>query len=157
MRLRRVLLAVLALTLSLTGCAAATPGSSGDGAALSSPEVREAMSDGSVTIDEYQRAFRKYVGCMESAGFSVIENEADTNGVINYSISNDAVVNGADQECYDLHYGPVDSAYQVAHEDSGSSAEFLRACLRAEGITPADTMKGLLEQFETEGLDIGEC
>lgn len=160
MRNREILVSAVVLTLGLSGCASqpsAIDGLSGQVATAASPAVREALSGGSVTIDEYETAFRNYVSCMEVAGFSVAEHDPDANGVINYSISNDAVVDGADKECYDEHYGAVDTAYQVAHEDSSSSAEFLGDCLRDKGVDPADTMEERLTQFENEGLDIGEC
>lgn len=132
-------------------------GSAGSAAMAASPAVQEILSDGSVTIDEYESAFRDYASCMNEAGFSVAQHEPDANGVINYSISNEAVANGVDDECYDEHYNAVDTAFQVAREDSSSSAESLRECLRAEGIDPAETMTALLKQFESRGLDLGDC
>lgn len=158
--MRLKLLPIVVLSVLLSGCApdpGRTDSPSGEAGEPASPEVREALSDGLVTIDEYESAFRNYVACMKAAGFGVTEHDPDLNGVINYSISNDAVVNGVDENCYGSHYGPVDSAYQVANEDSGSSAEFLRNCLRENGIEPAETMEELLKQVEDEEIDLGAC
>ena len=158
MTLRLRALALVAL-LPIVGCSATSDESTGvpNVPEMASSEVTAALSDGTVTYDEYESAYRNFVACMNDGGFEVIEHDPDANGVINYSVSNDAVAAGVDEACYNEHYGPGDQAFQIAHEDTSSSAEFLRTCLREHGIEPSDTMEGLLAQFEKEGIDIATC
>ena len=158
MTLKLHVLALIVL-IPLVGCSATSDESTDipNVPEMASPDVAAALSDGTVTYDEYESAYRSFVACMNEGGFEVIEHDPDANGVINYSVSNDAVAAGVDEACYDEHYGPVDQAFQIAHEDTSSSAEFLRTCLREQGIEPSDTMEGLLAQFEEEGIDIATC
>lgn len=95
MTLRLRALALVAL-LPIVGCSATSDESTGvpNVPEMASSEVTAALSDGTVTYDEYESAYRNFVACMNDGGFEVIEHDPDANGVINYSVSNDAVAAG---------------------------------------------------------------
>lgn len=141
--------------LALTGCGQAVAPASPT--AQFSEQVAQAMADGNVTFDEYEASFRSYVGCLRDAGYTVIEEPSDSNGVFNYGVPAKAVSDGVDEKCYNELFGPVDAAYQVANEDTSATAEMLRACLTGAGITPAGSVDEMLTQLEAEGMDLIAC
>lgn len=152
---KRIPLAAGIGLLALTGCGqAVTPSSPTD---QISEQVAQAMADGNITFDEYEASFRSYVGCLRDAGYTVIEEPSDANGVFNYSVPAQAVNDGVDEKCYNELFGPVDAAYQVANEDTSATAETLRACLISAGITPAGSVDEMLAQLEAEGMDLIAC
>lgn len=141
--------------LALTGCGQ-TVGPSSPTEQFSE-QVTQTMADGKVTFDEYEASYRSYVGCLNEAGYTVVENPSDSNGVFNYAVPAQAVSDGVDEKCYNELFGPVDAAYQVANEDTSATAEILRACLTDAGITPAESVDEMLTQLEAEGMDLVAC
>ena len=121
-----------------------------------SADQAAALADGEVTYDEYAAGFRRFVSCMSAAGHEVV-SISEKNQIIDYSITDAAVQDGSDDRCYLSEFGQLDGTWQVVNEDRGETADYVRACLRSAGIEPVDTLDGMLEQLETNGIDFAAC
>ena len=81
--MRRLLVVASALLLaaSLTGC-----GASGSNVGTTADQGHPALSDGEVSYDEYQAAFRAYSSCLEDAGYKLVVH-AEENQTIQFSVT----------------------------------------------------------------------
>lgn len=123
-----------------------------------SPEQAAEVEDGVVTADEYEAAFQRFRNCMSASGFELGDVEF-TGLLYDYSVAHEAVVDGADAECYDAEFLHVDMIWQGsdAVQNSSDTAEFFRECLQGRGIEPADTLKEMSQQLRDAGIEPAEC
>lgn len=142
------------LCLGLTGCFPA----SGETEAVThrSAEIEAALVDGVVSYDEYRAGFDRFESCMNEHGYALARVE-ERNSIIEYSISSTAVEAGVDVLCYEKHFQPLDSEWQINHEDESEGAQFLRDCLIASGIEPGSTMDELDRQVKDAEIDLAAC
>ncbi len=124
--------------------------------AAMSADQTEALSDDSVTADEYQAGFRRFRSCLLDAGFDLGSID-DTRVVIYYTVPDEAVQSGADATCYSREFQNLDMAWQLAHEDTSESTAILRKCLIEHGITPAETTTEMGQQARDGNVDLAEC
>ncbi len=109
-----------------------------------------------VTSEEYDGGFEAYRSCLSDAGYQ-LRMEANDGPVIRFSVPAAAVESGVDVSCYEEHFATTDERWQLQNADSSKSASTLAACLEQEGITPASSMKDMVEQATAAGIDIGTC
>ncbi len=121
-----------------------------------SSEHSAAINDGDISADEYEAGFRRYRGCLAAAGYDLVINE-EFNDTISYGVPAAAVESGVDQECYETEFSKIDEMWQLAREDTSYSAQVLRDCLVANGVTPEDTMEELVEQIRESGIALESC
>ncbi len=149
------------LVLATAGCAAPTPAVPSPSPSPTprfslSPEQREAVDDGMITRDEYDAGFRRYEACMAQLGFALVDVREEFQ-VITYSITDEAVVSGADEECYNAEFVRIDSAWQVRVEDQGEEAQQLGLCLSNAGLDAGGTKNEKTRRLEDAGITIDEC
>jgi hypothetical protein len=80
-----------------------------------SPAQHEALSDGTVTENEYRDGFARYRQCMVDAGHPLL-NVIDSGRIISYVNSPDAVQSGEEARCYTVEFGALDAAWQLADQ-----------------------------------------
>lgn len=159
MRLPRVSGALVALfVMALSGCQAASPAPtpSATGSAASDQQ-REALADGKVTWDEYKAGFDAYRGCLEKAGYELVSPHVDEFRLMDFGVPDAAVQSGVDDKCYRLHYSGVDDAWQIAHLDESETAQTVKSCLSAAGISPKKRYSDNLDLLEEHGIDVEKC
>lgn len=155
-------LLVLATVVVLTGCTSQTPGSAAppDGSGSSSQAVSRAqsaaLSDGTVTEDEYESGYRRYVGCLKSAGFEILDN-GEINKVHQFGVPAAAVSSGDDERCYVKEFKSIDIQWQISREDTSDTAKLIEACLTARGINPGTTMAQLDRQMKRNNISLDDC
>jgi hypothetical protein len=163
MRLRSGVL-VASVVLLLAGCSSAPgqrsaedPLTGVDLSAVSEAQAAE-ISDRVATADEYQAAFQRYRECLSAAGFELRDMEY-TGLVYQYGVPDEAVQDGADDECYESEFRYTDILWQGtdAVQNSSETAQFVRECLQDQGIEPADTMKEMDAQLREAGIEITTC
>ncbi len=130
---------LLAVGMLLAGC---TP---------VAPEPEQTIT---VTEDQYRAAFNEFADCMMNAGYPVIVRD-DSGTVIQYSIPGTVVGTEVETECYGP-FQPIDTAWQIANEDTSEAALQVRACLVEQGIEPAGTASGDWQQVVENDLE-DEC
>ena len=114
------------------------------------------MADGVVTHDEYVMAYQRFSACMSEAGFPLAF--VDLSGtIIDYSTTQESETDGASPRCYGREFELVDTAWQVANQDSSETARFYGECLEARGITPAPTLDEKLAQLKAAGIPLDGC
>lgn len=154
----------VALLAILTGCSASpsspseaseAPGTPTTNAAVSA-EQTAALSDGKVSQDDYEAGYRRFADCMASAGFTLLDNGV-TYDLHRFGIPSEAVDSGDDKRCYSLEFEAIDSAWQIAHEDTSETAGLIKACLIAAGVAPKSTMKEMNDQLTAADLDFAQC
>lgn len=151
-RSHRVTAAGLGL-LALVGCSdSAAPGEV-PATSVSTAQAAEIV-DGTVTQDEYDQAYRRYLACMSDAGYGVTELGTER-GVYQYAYPE--VGSQADAECYASEFEQVDIAWQIAHEGDSAATDALRACLREHGIEPAESVAEMAEQMTEASLTPADC
>ncbi|CAN7421703.1 hypothetical protein LJR045_002708 [Microbacterium sp. LjRoot45] len=152
------LLSVLSLaSLGIAGCAGdPAPEPSETPRFELSVEQAAALEDGTVTRDEYDAAFRRYESCITEAGFALVEVREEYQ-VIRYSVPNEAVVSGVDDDCYNGEFVLVDSQWQVSVEDVGEVASLLAGCLIEAGLDSSGTKAEKEQRLESAGISIDAC
>lgn len=120
-----------------------------------SPAQTAALADGEVTFEEYDVGFRSFIGCVSDAGMTISE-DGIYGQVYKYSY-----VSGSDREpefgrCYTYHLENLDREWQMANVDISETTDWLKDCLREQGIEPLTTSDEVHEQFEENALDIAE-
>lgn len=73
---------------------------------------RDALSDGTVTEDEYRAGFARYSQCMSDAGYP-LDGVSDMGPIITYSNESAAVQSGQENRCYASEFAGLDSAWQL--------------------------------------------
>ena len=114
------------------------------------------MADGVVTYEEYHAAFDRFSQCMSDAGYPLM-GAGPLGDLMNYATSNEAYLAGVDQQCYIAEFMTVDSTWQVAHEDTSETAQFLRDCLAEHGIEPPQTMEEIHAALDDAGISFEDC
>lgn len=155
-------LTIVGTLLILTGCSSPTTAPDEDDnlpvgqTTAMSDEQSAALEDGVVTEDEYQLAFRRFVSCVEEAGYAIevgpLENE-----IYQYAVPNDAVEAGVDFPCYEKELRQIDGEWQLMHEDTSPQAVALGACIEASGGVPEATYAGRVDQLPALGLNLDDC
>lgn len=153
---------LLVVVMVLASCAtsptlrpAGEPDESVTAAIEESAELRDAMESG-VDFDSYLAGFQRFSACLESEGYGLVVHDADP-PVVDYSIPEAAVDAGAEERCYIREFAPLDSAWQVANEDSSEWAEILRRCLGERGLAPADSLVDMEAQRTAADISPEEC
>lgn len=151
------LASVGALCLILAGGYAAA-GATEAPATVSGPSSQQlaAMSDGHVAADEYRAALERFRSCLADGGYEVLV-QGEYNGTMDYSIPSAAVDSGVDGTCYEREFTQVDTAWQLAHEDTSRSAQLVRDCLESNGIALQGTLAGMVEQLREAGISTRSC
>lgn len=150
-----------ALLLTLTACSSpeAPPETddlpAGQTTAMSD-EQAAALADGTITAEEYQLSFRRFVSCVEAEGYT-IEVGPLQNEIYQYAVPNDAVEAGVDFPCYEKELRQVDGEWQLMHEDTSPQAVALAACIQAAGGAPETTYSAKVDQLPGLGLDLDSC
>lgn len=121
--------ALVAAGLLLAGCAA-------------SPSETAELEN--VTENQYRAAFEEFAACMDDAGYPVIVRD-DSGTVIQYSIPGTVVGTPTESDCYNP-FQPIDTAWQIANEDTSEGALHVRVCLEEHGIDPVGTASGDWQQ-----------
>jgi hypothetical protein len=147
------LLGVSALLLAACSPQPSTPGIEDETLSI---EQSAAISDGEVSADEYEAGFQRYRACLQEAGYELLINGED-NDTIQYGVPDAAVTSGADERCYVGEFQEIDRMWQLAREDTSHSAQVLKDCLTANGITPEDTMEELIAQLQTANIPLESC
>ncbi|HEV7741234.1 MAG TPA: hypothetical protein VGO65_02345 [Pseudolysinimonas sp.] len=116
------------------------------------------IDDGLATWEEYQAAFARYAACSEAAGYPLegYQTLENTQRIV-YGPSNAGVESGSDRICYAAEFQEVDVLWQLAHEDTSQTAQFLRDCLQDHGIDPPETMQEILVAVHDAGLSTEDC
>lgn len=123
-----------------------------------SAELEAALQNGDVGYDAYLAGFQRYSACLAAAGHTILmRGEESGQPLLQYSIPGSAVDSGADEECYHREFEPLDTAWQIANEDSSLWAETARECLRARGYEPAETLAEMNDQLAAAGIEHLEC
>lgn len=127
-------------------------------AAATEPSAAQtaAIADGTVTEAEYRDGFARYRQCMHDAGFSLVGVD-ESGTIITYSTPGDATTSGDERRCYTQEFGQLDGGWQIAHEYESDTQLKLRACLEAEGVTPARDVAGVEEQLQENNIDPIHC
>ena len=86
------LLGALLLVGGLAGCSADPPTSAPINSS-SSDKQTGALSDGSVSSDEYQAGFRRYQQCLADAGYELLLGD-ESGYLVDYSVPDAAVSSG---------------------------------------------------------------
>ena len=156
----RNVLAVIAIAVLLSGCAAAVSAQPSVPGGLESENVSEAqaaeIADGDVTSDEYHAAFDRFSACVSAGGFDLLVN-GEKYDLIDYAIPGAARDAGVDEPCYYGEFAQVDMAWQAAHADTSYSAEVHRNCLIDNGIAPRDTDEEIWQQIKDANIDPQSC
>ena len=116
----------------------------------------DALADGTVTAEEYDAGFERFAACMAGAGHplgSIFKGTV----IYRYVMSNEAVSTGTDVQCYEAEFMEIDSSWQIANADTSESTEFLRQCLRDNGIEPAYPAVEVDRQMREAGIDPRDC
>jgi hypothetical protein len=121
-----------------------------------SAEQQAAVADGTVTLDEYEKGFRRYSACLELAGFALID-VATLYQVITYGTPAAAVESGDDKRCYDGEFAQIDSTWQVGVEDQSEVAGILGRCLASRGMESSGTQKEKLDRLDKNGITVETC
>lgn len=121
-----------------------------------SPIQSSELSNGTVTFDEYQAAFRRFTACAQQAGFNVSVGSLQYN-VYNYRLTEAAANSKQVEHCYDFEFGQVDTAWQVANENTSSTSVHLSECLKKQGIPVPSTVKKMVELLEQASIDPTTC
>ena len=116
----------------------------------------DALADGVVTAEEYDAGFERFAGCMAAAGHSLSGINKGTT-VYSYVMGEAAVSTGTDVQCYEAEFMEIDSSWQIANADTSESTEFLRQCLRDNGIEPAYPAVEVDRQMRESGIDPRDC
>jgi hypothetical protein len=114
------------------------------------------MADGVVTYEEYHAAFDRFAACMSAAGYPV-QGAGQLGDLMYYSTSDAAYTAGVDRQCYESEFMQVDSTWQIAHEDTSETAQFLRDCLAENGIEPPQTMAEIQAAMDAAGISFEDC
>jgi hypothetical protein len=117
---------------------------------------RASLADGVVTQDEYRSGYERFATCMTEAGFPLAFVDTSPT-VIDYSTSQESETDGASPRCYTREFEQVDTAWQVANQDTSETASWLAECLTAKGIAPAPTLDEKVAQLDAAGLDATDC
>lgn len=116
----------------------------------------DALADGTVTAQEYDAGFERFASCMAGAGHPLGSIFKGTT-VYRYVMSSEAVSTGTDVQCYEAEFMEIDSTWQIANADTSESTEFLRQCLRDNGIEPAYPAVEVDRQMREAGIDPRDC
>ncbi|MFT4050726.1 MAG: hypothetical protein QM677_00575 [Microbacterium sp.] len=93
---------------------------------------------------------------MLQAGYSLVNIE-EADSIISFSLPSAAVESQVADECYETHFRALDQAWQLAHEDTSASADFLRYCLTEVGLDSTGTMQELTKRATEAGIDLAAC
>lgn len=149
-------LGAVVLLVVLTGCSTAPGPSTAPSPSDISPRQRSALADGDITWDEYESGFNDYRACLQKEGYSLVDPHR-VGDVFEAGVPGPAVESGVNDQCYAYTWQDVDTAWQVAHEDTSSSAEIVAACLRAHGIEPQTSYQRNLGLMEANHLSVDQC
>lgn len=156
----RNLLAVIAVAVLLSGCAATASSPPSGSSPFPTDNMSEAqiaeLADGVVTSDEYHAAFDRFSACVTAGGFDLLVNGEEYD-LIDYAIPGAARDAGVDEPCYFDEFAQVDTAWQLAHADTSYIAEVHRNCLIDNGITPEDTDEEMWQQMKDANIDPQSC
>jgi hypothetical protein len=162
MRKAMVLLAV-AVLLSLSACASATPvprasqplwGMAVPANAPLSNAQRSDLADGKITNDEYHESFRRFAACLAKGGFTVMDN-GTKNDIIQFGVP--AAAGALDDKCYTQEFQWVDGVWQSSRADTSNQAKAYGECLTEKGITPKKTEDEKYQQLQEANIDASEC
>ena len=122
-----------------------------------SRQQQDAVTDGAVTEREYTAGYEAYVSCLADHGYEV-EEFGRPSTIYQFGVPDAAVVEGADAECYELHFRHVDDGWQLAHpSDDEPVKAILRRCLEAEGLGTEGTEAELADRIDATGLGFIGC
>lgn len=76
---------------------------------------QEALSDDTVTREEYLAGLDRYQACIEEAGWTVVIVDRDA-PVVDYRLDAGAVGDGSDLQCYAAEFEQLDTAWQLSLE-----------------------------------------
>lgn len=111
---------------------------------------------GQIDYDTYLAGFQRYSSCLAAEGHGLVVRDAG-GLIVDYGVPGAAVSSGADEYCYTREFAPLDSAWQLANEDSSEWAELLRACLQERGVVPGPSLAEMEDQRERAGVGPEEC
>jgi hypothetical protein len=107
-----------------------------------SPALARAIADNQVTEQEYHEGFRRYAACLAADGFQ-LANVVDRGVRIDFAVPAAAVDSGSDAKCYASEFDPVDTLWQVTHDDPQVTDQY-RKCLMGKGLTPPASQQDMI-------------
>ena len=125
MRRKNAVVAGLLLALALSGCAATeaqprafegTGMTMPAGTKMSSAQ-RKQLAQSSISFDDYMAAYRRYVACLNAAGFTLLEQPMK-NQLVQDGVPDAAVQSGVDEKCYMGEFQWVASVWSTSREDT---------------------------------------
>jgi len=119
-----------------------------------SPQQAAAVEDGEVTPDEYAAGFRRYVACMDEAGYTVVGGEVVA-GAMSYSFPDAGTE--ADGRCYATEFGAMDAIYQEVHFAESGTYRELADCLARHGVDAPDTAGEIDSAMAENGIEPQNC
>lgn len=147
--------------LALAGCTGENEVPAPSESAGTSAQQTKALSDDTVTFDEYRAGYDAFAACMDEAGYPLVERPMINDTIIDYAITEGGQESGSYDTCYDKYFAQLDMRWQSDHEDKSVMADYVRSCLVAKGVTPEEgadsqeTMKLLWQQLADLGIDPG--
>lgn len=162
---RRVVLAGwLAFASALTACASGQPAAevasplgqpnvestklANDWARQTEGAQQHALTDGEISIVEYEDALKAGSDCMRTAGFKTSGVRVVPDGIrrdftVTQTTQTDDEVNRSWATCRSLHYGAAESVWLLQHKRFDVSGEVLleelRSCVASAGVTSIPT------------------
>lgn len=118
-----------------------------------SEQQLEALADGEVTYDEYQKAAQRLKACADAAGVK-FEFTGDENQVIQYRTESDGgPLDAKFDACYESEFGALSIVWQGYREEFGPQAAALAGCIREKGEEPRLLILEKIDQLEQLGVD----
>lgn len=113
-----------------------------------SPYQRDLVADGSLTLDEYEKAELAYAGCMEAAGFKVQPKSTQLTGLARINIqvgpfTDRAAESNAEGSCRGKYTSALempwaDLTVAISQKIVAASRHFMATCIEGQGLKVAD-------------------
>ena len=109
---------------------------------------KELVSDGSLTLDEYEKAELAYAACMQAAGFQVQPKSTQLNGMARIDVqvgpyTDRAAETQAEGTCRGKYTSAIelpwaDLTVAISQKIVSESRHYMAACIASEGLKVAD-------------------
>lgn len=149
--------------LLLTGCATAVEPTTETGPVTAaipesgmSEEQTRALEDGTVTFDEYQASFDRFVACAAQSNIT-ISVDGEENRVIEYHVGAAESDSEAYLGCYVTEFQQVDESWQLSREDSSALSQELATCLERWGLDVPPRFADRVAALDAAGIDPVQC
>ncbi len=121
-----------------------------------SSDQAAALADGSVTFEEYQAGYERFVNCAAEQGHT-ITYMSTTGNVIDYAMSTSSADSPEVQGCYSREFEGVDIGWQVSQDDNSETSQIMARCLEQWGMPVPETMAERMRALDAEGINFATC